>query len=195
MKRTDHRIHLTKQLIKESLARLVSTSSFSSITIAALCREAQISRTTFYSHYQHIMNVVDDILSDSFTPSTSTLAEEWHALHTLTTKPFHETNFKEYEQVLPACQRLGENPLYISIYLDPTLSDYILQQLYEKQKDRYVPFLAKTCQVPTTVAESLLRFVLKGIYSVNQALRWQRTEEWYRVHYELAKVLIKAFSA
>lgn len=195
MKQTDYRTYITKQLIKESLARLVSTTSFSNITIATLCREAQISRTTFYSHYQHIMNVVDDILADSFTPSSSTVAEEWHALYVLTTKPFQDTNFKEYEQVLPACQRLGENPLYLPIYLDSSLSDYILQQLYEKQKDRYVPFLAKTCQVPTTIAESLLRFVLKGIYSVNQALRWERNDEWYRVHYELTKFLVKAFTA
>lgn len=195
MKRTDYRTYITKQLIKESLARLVSTTSFSNITIAALCREAQISRTTFYSHYQHIMNVVDDILADSFTPSTSTLTKEWQALCTLTAKSFEDTNFEEYERVLPACQRLGDNPRYIPIYLDPVLSDYILQKLYEKQKDRYVPFLVKTCQVPTTVAESLLRFVLKGIYAVNQSLRWQRNDEWYRVHYELAKFLVKAFSA
>ncbi|MBP3041289.1 TetR/AcrR family transcriptional regulator, partial [Bacillaceae bacterium Marseille-Q3522] len=45
------RIVKTKESIRESFFRLLKQYTFSEITIEKICKEARISRSTFYSHY------------------------------------------------------------------------------------------------------------------------------------------------
>ncbi|MBQ6491881.1 MAG: TetR/AcrR family transcriptional regulator [Atopobiaceae bacterium] len=59
-KKEDHRSRVTKRIIRESLLPLLKDKSVGSISVAELCREAGISRSTFYAHY----NVPEDVLEE-----------------------------------------------------------------------------------------------------------------------------------
>lgn len=49
--KTDRRIKYTKQVLKESLIKLLQTHHIAKISVKMLCKEADINRSTFYAHY------------------------------------------------------------------------------------------------------------------------------------------------
>jgi len=57
----DRRIKKTKQSLKDALIRLLDTTSFEHINVTGLCKEANISRITFYTYYSDKYEFVDAI--------------------------------------------------------------------------------------------------------------------------------------
>lgn len=60
----DRRVVKTKKAIQEALAGLLMFKSIGEISVTELCKKADISRKTFYSHYDNINDVVDDIFDE-----------------------------------------------------------------------------------------------------------------------------------
>lgn len=50
-KKTDRRVKYTKQAIRNSFLKLLSEKPIEKISVTEICREAEINRGTFYSHY------------------------------------------------------------------------------------------------------------------------------------------------
>lgn len=48
--------------IQDALIRLSATTPVQELSVAALCREAGVSRSSFYLHYSHIKEVYDDVV-------------------------------------------------------------------------------------------------------------------------------------
>lgn len=64
MERDDHRVVITKRLLKESLLQLLQKKELNDITVTELCREAGINRATFYRHYKIPKDVLMEILQE-----------------------------------------------------------------------------------------------------------------------------------
>lgn len=60
----DKRITKTKRSLKKALISMLSKEDFEHISITELCRRAEISRITFYSHYSDKYALLDDIFND-----------------------------------------------------------------------------------------------------------------------------------
>lgn len=60
----DKRIRKTKRSLKNSMILLLSEKDFEHISITELCREAEVSRITFYSHYNDKYALLDEIFDD-----------------------------------------------------------------------------------------------------------------------------------
>lgn len=60
----DKRIKKTKKYLKDTLIQLLAEQSFEKITVTNLCERADVSRITFYSHYEDKYDLVEDIFSD-----------------------------------------------------------------------------------------------------------------------------------
>ena len=60
----DRRITKTKRSLKEAMVSMLSKEDFEHISITELCREAEVSRITFYSHYNDKYALLDDIFND-----------------------------------------------------------------------------------------------------------------------------------
>jgi hypothetical protein len=50
--KTDRRVRLTKQIIKESLVELMRDHPIYRVSVKMLCEAADINRSTFYAHRQ-----------------------------------------------------------------------------------------------------------------------------------------------
>ena len=50
-KKTDRRVKYTKQAIRDGFLKLLSRKPIEKISVTEICREADINRGTFYSHY------------------------------------------------------------------------------------------------------------------------------------------------
>ena len=74
-RKTDRRTMYTRMVIKEALLELLGKMDFAEITVAGLCREAEINRGTFYLHYNGIEQVVEELLDDALANSRSVLQQ------------------------------------------------------------------------------------------------------------------------
>lgn len=60
----DHRVRVTHMLLKDALYKLVETKPVQDITIKELCFEAKINRTTFYTHFQSVKDLIEKLESE-----------------------------------------------------------------------------------------------------------------------------------
>ena len=60
----DKRITKTKRSLKAAMIEMLSKEDFEHISITELCRKADVSRITFYSHYNDKYALLDDIFED-----------------------------------------------------------------------------------------------------------------------------------
>lgn len=60
-KKTDRRVLYTKMVLRNSLLELMKEKSIEKITPTELCRNADINRNTFYSHYYSPMELLKSI--------------------------------------------------------------------------------------------------------------------------------------
>lgn len=57
----DRRIAKTKAALREAFVTLLRTRPLNDITVAELCRVANIDRRTFYNHYENVNEIIDEI--------------------------------------------------------------------------------------------------------------------------------------
>ncbi len=67
----DKRITKTKRSLKSALITMLGKEPFEEISITELCRIAEVSRITFYSHYSDKYALVDDIFNDMLAEGTA----------------------------------------------------------------------------------------------------------------------------
>ena len=60
----DKRITKTKKSLKHAMIEMLAGEDFEHISITELCRKADVSRITFYSHYSDKYALLDDIFND-----------------------------------------------------------------------------------------------------------------------------------
>ncbi len=72
----DHRTRVTQMMIRKAFTDLMSRKPIESITIAELCKQANINRSTFYNHYKDIYDLRDRM-------ETSLKTEFYQALKTI----------------------------------------------------------------------------------------------------------------
>lgn len=60
----DKRIIKTKRNLKDAMIRMLSVEDFERMSVTELCKEAKVSRITFYSHYSDKQALLDDIFND-----------------------------------------------------------------------------------------------------------------------------------
>ena len=67
-RKPDRRTRYTRMAIKDALLSILAEKEYADITVADLCRTAEINRGTFYLHYDHIRQVLDELFwADSRT--------------------------------------------------------------------------------------------------------------------------------
>lgn len=76
IKKQDLRVIKTEKTLKAALYRLLSTTSYDKITVAALAREAQVSRKTFYDHYDSIDSLLEDLVRGEVNDVVAEAIEE-----------------------------------------------------------------------------------------------------------------------
>ena len=64
-RKTDRRTVYTKKTIGDAFLRVKRNKDYNTITVADICREAEISRGTFYAHFSNISEVLDALLDSA----------------------------------------------------------------------------------------------------------------------------------
>lgn len=174
-RKTDRRTLYTKGVICDAFLKLKNTRSFNDITIADICREAEISRGTFYLHYKNIVEVLDELL-DRALSETRTLAEQ--------------LSFPACKEQCgyPLCQYIRSASAYRCLFFDDSLSSYIVEKIYRTHKEEIANTIAEKRGLPAEQLYMLAYFQLAGCFAAAKRSMNMTDEEW-----EKSQSVIDAF--
>ncbi|WP_278897866.1 TetR/AcrR family transcriptional regulator [Lactobacillus gallinarum] len=171
-RKTDRRTLYTIRVIKDAFIKLVKEESYSKVTITQICREADITRSTFYLHFTSITDVLNAVLNDVLF----LVQESATGLDTEDHYSFDYLN--KNESLVPACQRIGDSDKYQSLLMDPDLSEYIIGRIVVHERGKVLPLIIKKTGLSKEDAETLFTYIIHGSFAVNRANHFQKNEKW-----------------
>lgn len=178
------RKEMTRMLLKEGLLSCLANNSFESVTVTSLCKASGITRATFYLHYSNIMEIVDDLVDDAIAYSKPGMVDNNNlqiiakalsaASNSISLREAYDSIFDR----LPLCQRIIRHKKYLPLFLDEQISEYVLQRIIGREKDRQGLVMAESLGVSFDVGVSIFIFLVHGLYAVNKQYKWTQSDQW-----------------
>ena len=169
LKKMNRRTRYTINVIKESFLKLIDQKSYSKITITQICKDSNITRSTFYLHFNSLTELLNEVIDDALYLSTKT-----YDVPLLSNTEYLQNN----ESLLPACQRIGDSPKYQNLLMDDDLSEYIIGRIMKHERAYVIPSIIEKTGLSKTKAESLFRYVIHGSFAVNRAHHFVKSDDW-----------------
>ena len=199
LRKMDRRTLYTKMVIKDALLELMKSCSFEKITVTAVCKKAEVTRATFYIHFDDLTAVLDEILMEALkiAEDTSEKSNEnmLQMLHLITSGERDPEKLQNHDSLLPVCQRVADLPKYRVLFLDESLSNYIIKKMSQFEKERMVSLFMQYCHLPRKEAEMIFLFVINGSFTVNKTLGWKKDREWYEIQGSLLRFILGGVDA
>lgn len=129
MPKSDHRIRVTKMLIRRAFTELLRNEPIQSISVKELCETAGINRGTFYSHYTDIydlMKKMEEEMLEDFQQALQPLLE------------VHEEDMTPVKITAGIFQCLKENADICTVTLGPFGDKEFAARLIRIGRDNYV---------------------------------------------------------
>jgi len=193
IRREDRRTVYTKNVIKDAMLELLEDLPFEKITVAAVCRQAEIVRTTFYLHYDGLTDVLKELADEAILVASQGTSHYLDGIARLAEKMQDTTDpalLEPYMNLLPVCQRVSDNPQYRVMFKDLMVAPYILKELYRQEVGGYIKVLTERYGLTEKQAEKLFLFGITGAFEVNKSMGWEKNRDWY----EVQKVLLTFMS-
>lgn len=183
--KVDRRYSYTHNVLKDAMLELLHTMDFNQVTVASLCRQADVGRATFYTHFDNLTDVLEELVEDAIKPTQrSTSKNVADSARKVSRYLRTEEGMQELEKnllILPVCQRVADHPRYNVLFKDAAISDYILSMIYRQEKDLQVPQLMEECHLSEKEAEMLFVCMISGAFAVNKAMGWKKDRDWMKV--------------
>ncbi|MBB1063418.1 TetR/AcrR family transcriptional regulator [Limosilactobacillus fastidiosus] len=172
-RKIDRRTLYTINVIKEAFLTLINQKSYSKITVAQVCREAEITRSTFYLHFDNLTDVLNSVLDDAMMISQNS------ADSTPLTGEITTDYLKQNESLLPTCQRIANSQKYRALLMDPDLSEYIIGRIAKHERAKSIPQIQKRTGLNQKDAETLFSYTIHGSFAINKRHHFVKDDEWY----------------
>lgn len=123
-KQDDQRVLRTKQMLKETFLSLLVENQYSDITVNDICDLAQISRVTFYAHYEDKRTLLNEIIQ-----------EKLNGLFMSLNKPdpkgnaFSKVTFDSW--IINLFQFINENEDFFQLVYDRKKMPMVFENLYQ----------------------------------------------------------------
>ena len=151
-KKPDRRTLYTRKAIQDAFLRVKRTKEYNTITVTDICREAEISRGTFYAHFRNITEVLDAVLDDAL--SGMDYLREYLSAPQPEAKCAH-----------PFCRFVRENTELRCILFDDALGHIVVNKLAAIYKDAYMREIwNKGAGLTDQEAEALFYFQINGCF-------------------------------
>ena len=177
----DRRILFTKGLIKEAFLELKKSSSLADIKVTDLCERAGIGRGTFYRHYRNMTEVLDEVLDDALSQSSS-LARHLVSREMRTAGACSGCD-------MPFCQFVRENKHYSGI------TRIVLDKMVDSQKGVYLRAMQGICDLSEGELADLLYFQSSGCLSAVRRCINASPEEWARTQAAIDNFILGGLAA
>lgn len=198
LRKTDRRTLYTRSAIKDALLELLAEKTFEHVTVASVCKQAELTRATFYIHYDNLTAVLDELLEDALRITEHESADpngDMLKLLDILAQEKDPAALSRHDTLLPVCQRVAAQPKYHVLFLDESLSAYIIKKMYQAEKEKMVPKLMQQCHLDRRAAEKVFLFVIYGAYEVNKSMGWKQDKEWYALQKVLTQFILGGFQS
>lgn len=160
------KVTLTKKLFKATLVELLKTTPLNKITIKELCAKSNLNRSTFYSYYLDIYDLLDDLENDY-----------------VSTMPYIITNSKSKNNITLLTNYIMQN--YSTILILSRQGNLI-----EKTVQKSIDYIIQT-EGPKSVKEIeyftlLTHFYIGGLFQA--LLCYSSSHEYITIH-ELTQII------
>lgn len=172
-RKIDRRTLYTIDVIKEAFIKIVNEQGYAKLTVAKLCRVAEITRSTFYLHFDGLTDVLNAVLDDALSLTKSTKDIDFAK------QQLNFDDLTQNESLVPACQRVGESKKYQKILMDPDLSEYIIGRIALSEKGKTIPLIMKKTGLDKEDAETIFMYTLHGSFSINRAHHFVKDQKWF----------------
>ncbi|WP_302117022.1 TetR/AcrR family transcriptional regulator [uncultured Limosilactobacillus sp.] len=172
-RKTDRRTQYTINIVKEAFLELINDHPYSQITVTQVCRQAEITRSTFYLHFNNLTDVLNVVLDDALMISKNS-AESLPNISELSIDCL-----KQNESLLPTCQRIASATKYRALLMDPDLSEYIIGRIASHERGRMIPLIQQRTGLNSQDAETLFNYTLHGSFAINKHHHFIKDDEWY----------------
>lgn len=185
----ERRAAATKEAIKDTMLDLLKKTAFNDISISLLCREAGVGRATFYTHYNGLTDVIDELADDAIDATKRSKAPGLSGVSILLEKmrtTMDPAALAPYMELLPVCQRVADQSKYRPLFFDEFLSDYMMMRIFRRERELMLPYFMENSGMTPMQAEKVFLFGIAGAYAVNRSMNWKKDADWY----EVQKVLL-----
>lgn len=167
-RKTDRRALQTQKSIKEAFLRVKQGKAYNTITVSDICREAEISRGTFYAHFSNIAEVLDVLLSE--------VLSNMDYLRSYISMP--EAG-DEPQCAYPFCRFVRDSGELRCILFDDALDHVVIKKLAELYKNDFVCGMQNVAgSLSEKEAEALFYFQINGCYAVSKRYSNLEDLEW-----------------
>lgn len=163
----DRRTRYTRQLIRDTLLELMQEKGFRRVTVTELCKRAELNRGTFYLHYLDLNDVLDDILTELMSQTTCAMDHVLCPNRQCATYPF--------------CDKIRQSDRYQVLFLDDSITDYLLNKLSDASKEAYVTYLMSHSLLTFQEAEAIFTFQMHGCLAINRLMLRNHCTDWKAV--------------
>ncbi len=182
-KRADRRTLNTKKTIRDTFLELKKKKSYSSITVADICREAKISRGTFYLHFRNTAEVLEEVLEEALA-DVSSLAHQ-----------LYPDSCGDVRCGLPMCCHIRENQEYRCLLLDDELSGKLLEKIFSIHKEEIIRLWQQPSDLSRQQQEMIAWFQLCGCFAAAKKSLELDGQQWDQVRMALDTFLRGGFQA
>ncbi len=180
-RKTDRRTLYTRMVIKDALLSLLAEKEYADITIADLCREAEINRGTFYLHYANLREVLDELFDDALGRMNSVLVQVGCA------------PAGEQRQTVPLCRFLRENKQYQQLFFSDSLRSHVIQKLEQTCWEDFSARLGAQSGLSEEVIKAIFHFQLNGCLAISKQHIGIPDESWNEVQCTVDRFLKNGF--
>ncbi len=168
-RKPDRRTQKTKEIIKLSLLKIMEKKSFSKISVTEICQHSNINRGTFYLHYFDLNDVLDEILEEIISSSSSVID------HVLC--PERLTGKCGY----PFCEIIHTRVVYRPIFLDDSVAGPLIEKVAELGKEKFVTWLMSHSVLTFEEAEAVFYFQMNGCLAINRTALKNHCTDWHKI--------------
>ena len=179
-RKTDRRTLYSRMIIKEALLSIMKTKEYGQITVTDLCREAEISRGTFYTHYDNLSQVIDALFDDVLDNTHSILKQIGYEAD-------------KDPCAYPLCVFLRENKKYQPLFFSDALYTQAIDRISKYGFEHFAERMQKSSELTREELFALFTFQLGGCLSVCKRNIHVADEQWEQVQCSIDLFLKNGF--
>ncbi len=180
-KKTDRRTLYTEGVIKDSFLKMLTRKSYSDVTVADICREADIHRGTFYLHYKNVAEVMEATLREAMESTRSMLSQVGCP------------GMEEGACGDSLCSFIRNNRKYQPLFFEDALRSVVLEKLGEQDKERYKEKMMESTGLSSAAIDALFYFKLNGCLAIVRQNIERSDKEWAEIQCGVDSFLKRGF--
>ena len=167
-RKMDRRALYTQKAIKEAFLRVKRNKDYNAITVADICREAEISRGTFYAHFGNIAEILDALLDEA-------LANMDHLRAYISAAD----SGAGPQCARPFCRFVRDDQEFRCVLCVVALGQRVIKMLTELDKDEFVREIQSMAgSLTEKEAEALFCFQINGCFAVSKQFSHLEDRQW-----------------